>query len=67
MVKGKHSMDRILVICWSFSIDFTISKAVHAASATYACEASSAIKTVASLNLDSHVLKENHNILEAQR
>ncbi|KAJ5913929.1 hypothetical protein N7504_002812 [Penicillium tannophilum] len=43
------------------------SKAVYAASATYACEASSAIKTVASLNLESHVLKEYHNILEAQR
>lgn len=43
------------------------SKAVYAASATYACEASSAIKTVASLNLESHVLEEYHNILEAQR
>lgn len=43
------------------------SKAVYAASATYACEASSAIKTVASLNLESHVLEEYHKILEAQR
>ncbi|CAI7662711.1 unnamed protein product [Penicillium crustosum] len=43
------------------------SKGVYAASATYACEASSAIKTVASLNLESHVLEEYHNILEAQR
>lgn len=43
------------------------SKAVYAASATYACEASSAIKTVASLSLESHILKEYHNILETQR
>ncbi|KAJ5383180.1 hypothetical protein N7517_001091 [Penicillium concentricum] len=43
------------------------SKAAYAASATYACEASSAIKTVASLNLESHVQEEYHNILEAQR
>lgn len=43
------------------------SKAVYAASATYACEASSAIKTVASLNLESHVQEEYHKILEVQR
>lgn len=43
------------------------SKAAYEASATYACEASSAIKTVASLNLESHVQEEYHNILEAQR
>jgi ATP-binding cassette subfamily B (MDR/TAP) protein 1 len=43
------------------------SKAAYAASATYACEASSAIKTVASLNLERHVQKEYHNILETQR
>ncbi|OQE06883.1 hypothetical protein PENVUL_c016G07224 [Penicillium vulpinum] len=43
------------------------SKAAYAASATYACEASSAIKTVASLNLESHVQREYHNILESQR
>ncbi|KAJ5650411.1 ABC transporter integral membrane type 1 [Penicillium longicatenatum] len=43
------------------------SKAVYAASATYACEASSAIKTVVSLNLEGHIRKEYHNILEAQR
>ncbi|KAJ5429368.1 hypothetical protein N7491_006384 [Penicillium cf. griseofulvum] len=43
------------------------SKAAYAASATYACEASSAIKTVASLNLESHVQEEYHSILESQR
>ncbi|KAJ5494554.1 hypothetical protein N7463_010641 [Penicillium fimorum] len=43
------------------------SKAAYAASATYACEASSAIKTVASLNLERHVQQQYHNILEAQR
>ncbi|KAJ5827488.1 ABC transporter integral membrane type 1 [Penicillium robsamsonii] len=43
------------------------SKAAYAASANYACEASSAIKTVASLNLESHVQQEYHSILEAQR
>ncbi|KAJ5338527.1 hypothetical protein N7452_005255 [Penicillium brevicompactum] len=43
------------------------SKAAYAASATYACEASSAIKTVASLCLETHVQKEYHNILETQR
>ncbi|KAF9249905.1 hypothetical protein DTO013E5_8714 [Penicillium roqueforti] len=44
-----------------------LSKAAYTASGTYACEASSAIKTVASLNLESHAQREYHNILEAQR
>ncbi|KAM5458307.1 putative ABC-type xenobiotic transporter [Microsporum audouinii] len=43
------------------------SKAAYEASATYACEASAAIKTVASLSLESHVKEHYHNILEAQR
>ncbi|KAM5474795.1 putative ABC-type xenobiotic transporter [Microsporum ferrugineum] len=41
--------------------------AAYEASATYACEASAAIKTVASLSLESHVKEHYHNILEAQR
>ncbi|KAK2834899.1 hypothetical protein FQN49_006805 [Arthroderma sp. PD_2] len=43
------------------------SKVAYEASATYACEASSAIKTVASLSLESHVKEHYHNILEGQR
>ncbi|KAJ5932023.1 hypothetical protein N7516_006512 [Penicillium verrucosum] len=43
------------------------SKAAYSASATYACEASSAIKTVASLTLEREVQKEYHRILETQR
>ncbi|KAJ5158989.1 ABC transporter integral membrane type 1 [Penicillium coprophilum] len=43
------------------------SKEAYTASATFACEASSAIKTVASLNLERHVQEQYHNILETQR
>ncbi|KAH8660706.1 P-loop containing nucleoside triphosphate hydrolase protein [Tricladium varicosporioides] len=43
------------------------SKKAYEASATYACEASSAIKTVASLTLEQHVWSHYHNILEQQR
>ncbi|KAF3482471.1 uncharacterized protein GIQ15_05230 [Arthroderma uncinatum] len=43
------------------------SEAAYKASATYACEASSAITTVASLGLESYVKEHYHNILEAQR
>ncbi|KAI0120611.1 P-loop containing nucleoside triphosphate hydrolase protein, partial [Xylariales sp. AK1849] len=43
------------------------SKAAYEASATYACEASAAIKTVASLSLESFVQEKYHSILEDQR
>ena len=43
------------------------SKAAYEASATYACEASAAIKTVASLTLEAHVRGHYHDILETQR
>ncbi|KAE8148191.1 P-loop containing nucleoside triphosphate hydrolase protein [Aspergillus avenaceus] len=43
------------------------SKAAYAASATHACEASAATKTVASLNLEGHVQEQYHNPLETQR
>ena len=43
------------------------SKAAYEASATYACEASAAIKTVASLTLEAHIRGHYHDILETQR
>lgn len=43
------------------------SKAAYQASATYATEASSSMRTVASLGLEGHIASEHHNILEKQR
>ncbi|KAI0428310.1 ABC transporter [Xylaria sp. FL1042] len=43
------------------------SKAAYQVSATYASEASMSMRTVASLGLESHILKERREILEKQR
>ncbi|KAI2628689.1 P-loop containing nucleoside triphosphate hydrolase protein [Hypoxylon sp. NC1633] len=43
------------------------SKAAYEASATYASEASSSMRTVASLGLEEHIASEHHKILEKQR
>ncbi|OOQ88748.1 hypothetical protein PEBR_11271 [Penicillium brasilianum] len=56
-----------IVIGWKLGLIAQQSKAAYAASAMYGCEASSAIKKVASLSLERHVQKEYHNILETQR
>ncbi|KAI1176093.1 P-loop containing nucleoside triphosphate hydrolase protein [Nemania sp. FL0916] len=43
------------------------SKAAYQASVTYASEASSSMRTVASLGLEPHIALEHHKILEKQR
>ncbi|KAI1818682.1 ABC multidrug transporter Mdr1 [Poronia punctata] len=43
------------------------SKAAYQASVTYASEASSSMRTVASLGLEPHIVVEHHRILEKQR
>ncbi|KAI1380474.1 P-loop containing nucleoside triphosphate hydrolase protein [Hypoxylon crocopeplum] len=43
------------------------SKAAYQVSATYASEASSSMRTVASLGLEEHIASEHHKILERQR
>ncbi|KAI1281087.1 P-loop containing nucleoside triphosphate hydrolase protein [Xylaria sp. FL0933] len=43
------------------------SKAAYQVSATYASEASTSMRTVASLGLEPHILKEHRDILEKQR